>query len=42
VIATAAGLLLAFFYLRTRDLKANIMAHFLVDFIPNVLAPLLS
>lgn len=42
VIATAAGLLLAFFYVRYRDLKANIIAHFLVDFIPNVLAPLLS
>jgi membrane protease YdiL (CAAX protease family) len=42
IIATAAGLLLAFFYERKRDLKANIIAHFLVDFIPNVLIPLIS
>lgn len=42
IIATAAGLLLAFFYLKKRDLKANIIAHFLVDFIPNVLIPLIA
>lgn len=42
VIATAAGLLLAFFYLKKRDLKANIIAHFSVDFIPNVLVPLIT
>ncbi|MBI5220077.1 MAG: CPBP family intramembrane metalloprotease [Bacteroidia bacterium] len=42
VIATAAGLLLAFFYLKKRDLKANIIAHFLVDFIPNILVPLIA
>lgn len=41
VITTAAGFLLAFFYLKKRDLKANIIAHFLVDFIPNVLIPLI-
>ncbi len=42
IIATAAGLLLAFFYVRKRDLKANIIAHFLIDFIPNVLVPLIA
>ncbi len=42
IIATAAGLLLAFFYLKKRDLKANIIAHFSVDFIPNVLVPLIA
>ncbi len=42
VITTAAGFLLAFFYLKKRDLKANIIAHFLVDLIPNVLIPLIA
>ncbi len=42
IIATAIGLLLAFFYLKKRDLKANIIAHFLVDFIPNILIPLIA
>lgn len=42
IIATAAGLLLAFFYDKKRDLKANIIAHFLVDLIPNVLIPLIA
>lgn len=42
IIATAAGLLLAFFYFKKRDLKANIIAHFLVDFIPNVVVPLIA
>ena len=42
IIATAAGLLLAFFYVKKRDLKANIIAHFSVDFIPNVLVPLIA
>jgi len=41
VVATAAGLLLALFYLKKRDLKANIIAHCLVDFLPNVLIPLI-
>jgi uncharacterized protein len=41
VITTAAGFLLALFYLKKRDLKANIIAHFLVDLIPNVLIPLI-
>lgn len=40
LISFVIGLVLAIFYLRTRDLKANIIGHFLVDFIPNVLAPL--
>ena len=35
-----AGAVLTIFYLWKRDLKANILAHFLVDFIPNVLIPL--
>ncbi|MCB0669871.1 MAG: CPBP family intramembrane metalloprotease [Saprospiraceae bacterium] len=33
-----AGAVLTWFYFWKRDLKANIMAHFLVDFIPNVAA----
>lgn len=37
LIATAAGAMFAFFYFWKRDLKANIIAHFLIDFIPNVL-----
>lgn len=37
LIVTAAGGVLAVFYFWKRDLKANIIAHFLVDFIPNVL-----
>jgi membrane protease YdiL (CAAX protease family) len=42
IIATVAGAILAQLYLKRRDLKANIITHFLVDFIPNVLIPLLS
>jgi membrane protease YdiL (CAAX protease family) len=42
VLTAALGLLLAFFYLKKRDLKANIIAHFLVDLIPNVLIPLIA
>ena len=45
-----AGILISFvlggiftgMYLWKRDLKANIIAHFIVDFVPNVLFPLLS
>lgn len=37
LIATMAGIVLSLFYFWKRDLKANIIAHFLVDFIPNVL-----
>jgi hypothetical protein len=42
IIATVMGLVLAYAYWKKRDLKMNIIAHFLVDFIPNVLLPLLS
>jgi len=42
VIAMAGGLVLSFFYWKRRDLKANIIAHFLVDFIPNILIPLIA
>lgn len=41
-ISFVAGAILAFVYWKKRDLKANIIAHFLVDFIPNVLLPLLT
>ncbi|HST30209.1 MAG TPA: type II CAAX endopeptidase family protein [Chthoniobacterales bacterium] len=37
VIALAIGAVLSAFYLWRRDLAANMIAHFLVDFIPNVL-----
>lgn len=37
LIATVAGAILALFYFWKRDLKTNIIAHFLVDFVPNVL-----
>jgi len=42
IIATATGLLFSYFYWRKRDLKINIMAHFLADFIPNVLIPMIN
>ena len=42
IIATVAGAILAQLYLKRRDLKANIITHFLVDFIPNVLIPLIA
>lgn len=42
VISFVAGLILALVYWKKRDLKANIMAHFLVDLTPNVLLPLLG
>ena len=41
LIAFVLGLVLALTYRKTRDLKANIIAHFLLDFISNVL-PLLT
>jgi membrane protease YdiL (CAAX protease family) len=37
VIAFVLGLVFAFMYWKNRDLKANIIAHFLVDFISNVI-----
>jgi membrane protease YdiL (CAAX protease family) len=40
MVSFFAGAVLTSFYLWKRDLKANIMAHFLLDFIPNVLIPL--
>ena len=42
IISFVAGGILAFIYVKRRDLKANIITHFLVDFIPNILLPLLS
>lgn len=42
VIALAIGAVLAAFYLWRRDLVANMIAHFMVDFIPNVLPRLFS
>lgn len=41
-IAFLAGLVLTAAYLWKRDLIANIFAHFLVDFVPNVALPLLG
>ncbi len=40
LIATVAGGILALFYFWKRDLIINIIAHFLVDFIPNVVLPM--
>jgi uncharacterized protein len=42
IIAFVSGLIISFFYWKRRDLKANIIAHFMVDFIPNVLIPLIG
>jgi membrane protease YdiL (CAAX protease family) len=42
LISFVLGLILAWFYWKKRDLKANIIAHFLVDFIPNVLVPVVE
>lgn len=41
-IALLLGAILTAFYLWKRNLVANIFAHFLVDFVPNVLLPLLA
>lgn len=41
LIAFGVGLVLGLAYRRTCDLKANILAHFLIDFIANVLPRLL-
>ncbi len=41
-ISFVLGGIFAFFYWKKRDLKATIIAHFLIDFIPNVLVPLLE
>ena len=37
VIALVLGIALTFFYLWRRDLVANMIGHFLVDFISNVI-----
>jgi len=42
LIALVLGGILTGFYLWKRSLVANIFAHFLVDFVPNVLLPLLA
>lgn len=42
LIAFVIGGLLTLYYVWKRDLLAAIIAHFLVDFIPNVLLPLLG
>jgi membrane protease YdiL (CAAX protease family) len=42
VIAFALGAVLAAFYLWRRDLAANIIGHFLVDFVANVVPKLFS
>ena len=42
VAAVVLGGVLAFFYLKFRDLIANIIGHFLEDFLLNVILPLLS
>jgi len=42
VIALALGAILAVFYLWRRDLAANMIGHFLVDFVGNVLPRLFS
>lgn len=42
LISFVLGAVLAFMYWKKRDLKANIITHFLVDFIPNVLAALVA
>ena len=42
VIALALGAVLAAFYLWRRDLVANMVGHFLVDFVANVLPRLFS
>ncbi|PWL40331.1 hypothetical protein DKG77_05790 [Flagellimonas aquimarina] len=40
IISFIIGGILAFSYWKKRDLKANIIAHFLVDLVPNVILPL--
>ena len=37
LISTVAGGVFALFYFWKKDLKSNIIAHFMIDFIPNVL-----
>jgi uncharacterized protein len=42
IISFLLGAVLAYAYWKKRDLKANIIAHFMADFIPNIILPLLS
>jgi membrane protease YdiL (CAAX protease family) len=42
VIALARGSVLSAFYLWRRDLLANMIGHFMVDFVTNVLPKLFS
>lgn len=42
VLALVLGAILTALYLWKRNLLANIIAHFLVDFIPNIVLPLLG
>ena len=42
LISFVAGAIMAVYYWRRRDLKSNMTAHFLVDFIPNIVLPLLA
>ena len=42
LIALVLGAVLTGFYLWKRNLLANIVAHFLIDFIPNILLPLIA
>lgn len=42
VLALVLGAIITCFYLWKRNLTAAIFAHFLVDFVPNVLLPLLT
>jgi len=42
LISFVAGGILSATYLWKRDLLANVIAHFLIDFIPNILVPLLG
>jgi membrane protease YdiL (CAAX protease family) len=41
-VALVLGAVLTFFYMWKRNLAANILGHFLIDFVPNVLLPSLA
>lgn len=41
-VGTMGGAILTLLYMWRRNLLANIIAHFIVDFIPNIVAPLLG
>jgi len=42
LIALILGAIMTGFYLWKRNLAANIIAHFLIDFVPNILLPLVA